>query len=637
MKTKKKTLALLSGSLALLLPLGITGGVLAAKRAFPQALAGEKAQNGRHIVQKEAITDVYVGEVIDLDDYVEVVPGSDDDPSYGGDVGYTFEVYDDSRGSVLERHKSIFLANPSGTKLTAIAPGQASVLVKSHGASLMLNFQVSSSPVILDAQAILKKAKDNYALTWKTSSPKKLYRTADYFYSEITSYGYFFKDKAVYKYFAPSSDSSEIKALAAGSQTTDDFNAKLTNLGELNFRKFRYYSSLEEQGSAFKYAYYAGSIGDAYLQQILNTLQIPFSFEAKTNGGSLVSMTTVGLGLDANYSEVLFYPIASYNGTVYIMDPFSLSRESVDTTFLAPVDAYLKTATLPVAVPEEKATAVASLLQSNISDDEFVANGYNYTLTSSAEILDLNRDPIDALPEGCIQKFVAFKDRVVKVTKRGLWTNDFQNIAQTGKDAETTSGGYADFHDPDNNGNLYSVTYAQKEDGTYALGEYKARNFTSKSSYISVNALSSKLYAYNPQSNWNKGGYLTNTTKTTVNYLEEGQHLYAFGASNDIYLYGFFQGSIAPLISYGTWTNNTGYVAKQALYSAFAQTDVSFDETKVVIDATIPLINNDKQTIGYYHVYGEIGSFGSTTIEGLDAFFDGLENPTSTGTSEAGA
>lgn len=609
----------------LLLPLLLLGAQTTSSLASPIKLVQPQAElsSERTIRQKQEFNNVKVGDVISLSDYVEVIPGSDESLLEQGDRTFTFSIYSDERGATIERYKDIHKVNMDSDKVVCIAPGVANVEVKSKDAKLMLSFYVHKSDTLEKATNILDKVGENFTLTQQriaddgtVISESSIYRTADYYYSEIDNSGILFTSDASYRLKLASLDGGKddvsVFARPEGETKAEYFNSAI-DPSNLDFRLFSYQSEMVQSDAfPFEYAYLPLVTTDSYLRSVLRTFTMPYYFTGYLNNGTSAQLNVVGLGLDADDDNLYFYPICENNSSIYIMNPFILNADTIGNTEVASVDNFLASEpTYPTAVTAEEITT----LWTAIGGPEQKDDGYNYTMESSAEFLDVDRKTVlQSKPEGISANFLAFSDHLRKVTERGIYFNYFNDIVASSPSAE--GGYYMEQRTDETDGSLdtYNVTYHLDENGA-VVKDSEAKNLRASNYITSVSGLS----VYNPYQNFYL--YLQNAHQGSIQY-EDGNHYFCIGETPEtgVSYNGNFIRAFLLFATYNTYSSGSvSTLINNAGKNENASIDLVIkDDSSVSLEIYLPLLNSG-EILGYYHVTGKVYDVGTTTIPELDA------------------
>ncbi|MFA6861705.1 MAG: hypothetical protein WCR56_04935 [Bacilli bacterium] len=622
MKTKIKSVALLSlAALSLVSLMGCDSKTASVSdNNVKTAVTNEK---GRSIVQTKEITGAKVGDVIDISNYVEVIHGALEDNDSYADRSYTLDIYSEDRGVVLEKTYDGKKIHQERYQVTCVAPGRATVEIKSQGATLMISFDVAKDETETKISDLLGKVTNQnlivsqpyYDSQGNLEGETRSYHIQNASYSEFSGQGYYYTDSTYYDISAKDSKTTPtftVNALVTGSA----FKNTLQDVNQLNLRKLRYYPQYKQAGYAFDYAYIPGSTTDTYLVSLMNTYGIPKTDKVITSSLLSSYVTTVsivgyGLGYDDEQSAIVFYPAAVYSSSYYILSPYFIKEADLGQAAISGLTDYLATnPELPVPSTVDQQNALKSAI---VTATESTVN---YTLVSTGQFETENGSKTTNPGTTVCGSLDEYETATRKLTKTGLLTDHFDTLDPL---AKGTKGGYY-------------VTKAT--DKSYSMSPYVYTSYhldeTGKAviDYFSGYSSTSEKTLFNRSSSDHDIGYFIPRSCFFFTPFSNGTFYYQYFASTNTYrLNGTstssaYYSTIMEIFNFMTFNilnsdTNSRFVTATKDWRAYLAITFNSNLTSFAIDAKVPFDLSDGTTV-YYHTYGTLSDIGTTTIPELD-------------------
>lgn len=591
---------------------------------------------GRTFKLLKDVSTVKEGELVDISELVEVVPGKDEDSSTFGDRSFTFKVYSEEEGPVLERFADLNKVYPSSTSVVAIAKGRGVVEVESLGATAIVSFDVLPSDEVASIGTILGDMQNSFVLTQnvyddegKLLSTVKYHKTPNYIFSENSKTGKLIHDEKVYDVRITPTGLAQV--LPNGTNpTAEDLQKNQFTPADLSLRKFRYYSAFAQLGLPFTYAYMPMTSTDPYLSSVESTFGIPSQIKIRPSWAPdddqfATNYDIVGLGVSVKDGEVSFYPIindSSISGTAISGSVKAYYPLTINKNEEGKVDAIEKLVasmtTYPSSVTQEQSNSFfKSYIYPNYED---ASNSWsNYTFASSGEFLDKDKKKIDDPDPWTVNNLKSFTGYTRKITKDAVWLNyaDSNNSL-----AKFKTGGYVNTFEKENPTSKLAAMYQDEngkitvktttEDvisGTYTNVSTIQGFFPSKLANYRYAWMYPYSYTEDNKADTKKisgfGGFAENESSNPDDFIKQ----------NAAFTYFTSLSTAFPQAYYDNFDSTIDVTVNKASTADFTvDIDIHFAISTSSDDPTIQY---------YYHLNGKISDVNKTVISGLD---DAIKN-----------
>ena len=563
----------------------------------------EKEDTTKRRIKLKEVKDVKQGMTINLNDYVEILPGDGETETSKKDLTYTYDILKDSVSLNIIEENVVIDASPSiepKKQLALIRPGHVVIRINSKKASALLEFDVAASDALdmvskyLDSNEInsYKVSKDftfdeNFSLT-KVKGDGVLYKGENYIYypsdrygialNEANGYGYYFFLNGVEGF----DDSFSVSPNGVGEDlfTKTSFDASYVNFKDFfTTEKMEYNPILEELfGSEYAYGYpFLESTQEEYLKA-LNSIGL--KYQHSINSSTFYSVYLIPKVNSENKLEIYSVSTSSSKGSL-LEGPYTL--DNVNTSSIEVVDNFI--ASTPYETLSNKALVYEKLNSLT-----------NYTVKSKGQYEDLKGNKVDT-PEyfSVLPTF----DNLMKVTTTGLQSSIF-NYIDGGEDEDVIlldqeTGGEVTTHKYVKAGSGYTDKgpYGKDPEGGYDVeGRLKSRTF---GQYVGTRVFSQSSLEWGT-------------------YFDLGNNTYRVSGLNDT------SGWIAIKYLIGG-TSSLNFVADSyplAYFKTLSTLELSMGNTAtddIGMDAKIQLINlKDPSLVYVYHYTATISDIDKTVI-----------------------
>lgn len=467
----------------------------------------------RHFVLKE-FNNIKQGTIIDLNDFVSVVPGTNESYEERQDYNFDYEIYSDESSSALVSTYSETTSKPSiykSKKLVISKPGYQVLKLTSRDLEQYISFEIQPDEAIDQIKGFFDEHGENYKVlqnfnidsslnvTEVENGEPILYKGENFYFNASSHYGYIYHsfNNDGYPFLMDSLDKVDtFKLLPNGLYTTTktlgDFESTYPNLNTyFTSSNLEYTPYLEETyGEEYKYA-------------------IPYNSSTKT------LCTNIFTSLGLSYSQVIN---SSYYYNVYIIPVVKNNKVNIYT--LAMNTTYRRVLEGPYVlddISDLNVQPIEDFLTDEVPNNDIAAGNTiatklsgmeSYTVDSTIEYLDMSGKIVDT--PSSIQSWLPSGDYSLKVDlTNGIETNFFHFIDQSSEYSSLTN---AILLNKDNTTILYDTSSGTAtEVGTY---------------YNKVWTSDSDLNLYRPTV-----GFQASNFRNASYYNENG--LYLTGALND--------------------------------------------------------------------------------------------------------
>lgn len=365
---------------------------------------GEKTQ----IYLKRALTNLVIGQSLELKDYIGVLPGVNEDKE-----ATSFEA------SILKVASEPTCASIAGTTLTLSKEGSFYLAIRANGESKVYSLTVGQSVLYSKLMDFLSGAKDNYTVEFFTTDENgkeevgySTYRGKNYFYSDTNNSGYVLstKDNNIYTFSLGDNQEVEVNVPPAGDGY--DYSNLFYNLSDFaNPLYWSYTKSFSDSPEFAGYNYilnYTTTLSSRFCAALFLTTSLSY-------GGTTYYPYTIYARVTND--EIRFVPIYSngYSTSFLYLQPCRIV--DVGTTSIPSLDEYVENQEAPEKVDTTEV----------IDNFIYASNIMNYSWSTKMNVYyeDGSKLPTNA---GVYTKY--FKDftnalNTRKIMKDGYWSDNF--------------------------------------------------------------------------------------------------------------------------------------------------------------------------------------------------------------------
>lgn len=412
---------------------------------------------------KNNFDNVYRGMMLNLNDYIEVIPGKNE-----SDSATTF-VAKILNGEETKSVAYFFTDSTKQNKLVLTSPGVVYLQVSANNESIVYEINVKESKTFDSFKSTLNKTESNYEfermkLNQDTNNRDVLlkgYRGNNYFYNETNKIGFLLstKDDNVYN-FNLDSINSDIDIILPPAGKKNDFLSRAVNLSKFSDSSYWGYTTNLSRNTAYSRYTYMFSGTSEELDQFFFSLYY-------INGVFTVNGT-------------YYYPATVYsyekNNELYFL-PVLMNSSGTSIGYLPEVRVYniggSKVPTLDKYIDEMKAP-VKPDTSKLISALNYINNKFDYTVSANSKVYDSKGKVVSKMNPYYSKYFEDFGYYPkTYITKDAFWDNNFHGSWVSGT---IIPGGL--FTENKKTYHYYEV------DGKYKnVGEYIMAGSTSSSAY----------------------------------------------------------------------------------------------------------------------------------------------------------
>lgn len=355
-----------------------------------------EARESREIEVKELPT-LEVGDSINLDDYITVIPGDNETKEEKEDLSYTVEELESSDDAVVDRQATY---TSESNEFVAISEGVAGFLIKSHAATKTVFVNVGTSTQANEIASFFE-GKDfssytltkNYELDKEFNSVKKedttpyFYKTSNYLYNAESKAGYVANGTTVYEFELDSIDDKTsflpmFYEDSADVLTTAAYNNSFKDLAEIFQAQNLTYNQKIEELFGENYAFGISS-SSSYFTYLLNDIGLSNSIDLY---GYSATITFIAPVIEEDALNLYLYATSTTNKIDVLLGPISFS--AVDETSIPLLDEVnASTSFAPSVLDKATYSSLANLTSytSKVTGKYVYANGEPYKATELFE------------------------------------------------------------------------------------------------------------------------------------------------------------------------------------------------------------------------------------------------------------